>query len=80
MGLGSGFCGFFGILPGDLQLLLVILHVFKKSFKIFCLRVFGRLCASLRISAPFAIHRFTAIRGKLRVSEVCSNKLKFSNL
>ena len=48
--------------------------------KFFCLRVFGRLCASLRIFARFAIHRFTAIRGKLRVSEVCSNKLKFSPL
>ena len=44
------------------------------------LGVFARLCASLRIFARFAIHRFTAIRGKLRVSEVCSNKLKFSPL
>ena len=30
--------------------------------------------------SPIIFYRFTAIRGKLRVSEVCSNKLKFSPL
>ena len=28
----------------------------------------------------FAVDRFVATRGKLRVSEVCSNKSNFSNL
>ena len=35
--------------------------------------------AALKVS-DFCVDRFVATRGKLRVSEVCSNKPKFSNL
>ena len=37
-------------------------------------------CQSSVFWVEFAVDRFVAIRGKLRVSEVCSNKLKFSPL
>ena len=37
-------------------------------------------CQSSVLWVEFAVDRFVAIRGKLRVSEVCSNKLNFSNL
>ena len=49
-------------------------------FRIHCLAVYGPAIFYSPKVSDFCVDRFVATRGKLRVSEVCSNKLKFSPL